>query len=87
VRALLRLGLRYRCAVCGAEVAVIRAGSQALDPHCCNQPMTHRDVVPVYRCGVCGSEVAVLRGDGGALALSCCNEPMSLREAPVPEAA
>ena len=85
--AVVRLGQRYRCAICGSEVLVIRAGSQALDPHCCNQPMDPRDAVSVYRCAICGSEVAVLRGEGGTLELSCCNQPMTLREAPVPEAA
>jgi len=82
-----RLGRRYHCNVCGAEVLVIRAASRALDPHCCNQPMEPRDAVPVYRCAICGSEVAALRSQGGALALSCCNEPMGLRAATVPEAA
>ncbi len=82
-----RLGRRYRCTVCGAEVLVIRAASQALDPHCCNQPMEPRDAVPVFRCAICGSEVAALRSQGGPLELSCCNQPMGLRDATVPRAA
>ncbi len=87
MNAAVRLGLRYRCAVCGAEVLTIRAGSQALEPHCCNRPMEPRDLVPVYRCEICGSEVALLRGDGEAPELFCCNQPMVRREAPIPEAA
>lgn len=82
-----RLGQRYRCPVCGSEVLVIRAASQALDPHCCNRPMEPRDRAPVLRCPVCGSEVAVLRGQAGALELFCCSRPMAPREAPIPEAA
>jgi len=82
-----RLGQRYRCSVCGAEVLVVRAASQALDPHCCNQPMEPRELLPVHRCEICGSEVAVLRGQGDTLELLCCNQPMVRRDAPVPEAA
>lgn len=86
MKAAVRLGQRYRCSVCGAEVVVIRAASQALDPHCCNLPMEAMTVVPVYRCEVCGSEVAVLRG-GDALELVCCHQPMIRKESPIPEAA
>ncbi|GAB4266911.1 MAG: hypothetical protein Kow0092_20020 [Deferrisomatales bacterium] len=83
-----QLGRTYRCPVCGAEVLVIRAGSQALDPWCCNQPMEPRAaLVAVYRCPVCGAEVAVLRGGGGTLELVCCTRAMERRESPVPEAA
>ena len=83
-----QLGRTYRCDLCGAQVMVLRAASQALEPHCCNQPMAVLDpVVGVYHCKVCGIEVAVLRGQGGALDLICCHEPMDRRPSPVPKAA
>ncbi len=67
---------------------VVHAGSQALDVHCCNQPMDPLDEpAALYRCEVCGSEVAVLRGDDGPLELVCCHQPMTRRECVVPEAA
>jgi desulfoferrodoxin-like iron-binding protein len=83
-----RLGRVYHCLVCGAEVMVIKAASQALDPHCCNAAMQPLErVSAIYHCKVCGSEVAVLRGGGERLELVCCHQPMSLREAAIPEAA
>ncbi len=83
-----RLGQVYRCPVCGAEVAVINAASQALEPYCCNEPMTPLDrVLVLYRCPVCGAEVAVIRDRGGPLELVCCRVPMERRDSPVPEAA
>lgn len=83
-----QLGRVYRCRLCGARVMVLRAASQALDPHCCNQPMEGMPALrKVYRCSVCGSEVAVLAGDSGPLELVCCHEPMRERPAPLAEAA
>ena len=82
-----RLGQVYRCRVCGAEILVIHASSQALDPYCCHTPMEPLDrVAAVYRCEVCGAEVAVLRGDRSLLELVCCHRPMALRESSVPPA-
>lgn len=67
---------------------VMRASSQALTPHCCNEPMEPLDaVLGVYHCTVCGSEVAVLRGKGGELDLICCHQPMVRLPSPVAEAA
>jgi desulfoferrodoxin-like iron-binding protein len=81
------VGRVYRCRVCGAEVLVIHASSQALDPHCCHAPMEPLDrVAAVYRCEVCGAEVAVLRGEESSLELVCCHRPMVLRESKAPTA-
>ncbi len=83
-----QLGRVYRCDLCGARVMVIRAATQALEPHCCNQPMESLEPLrKVYRCEVCGSEVAVLSGANGPLELICCHQPMGERPAPVAEAA
>lgn len=83
-----RLGRTYRCKLCGARVMVIRAASQALDPHCCNQAMEAMEAVAaVYRCELCGSEVAVLSDRGGSLELVCCHQSMERRPSPIPEAA
>ena len=83
-----QLGRMYRCELCGARVMVIRAGTQALEPHCCNQPMEAMEPLrKVYRCEICGSEVAVLSGGGDPLELICCHQTMGERLAPVAEAA
>ncbi|HSH69055.1 MAG TPA: hypothetical protein VK997_03990 [Deferrisomatales bacterium] len=83
-----QLGRAYRCNLCGARVMVIRAATQALEPHCCNQPMEPlKPLHKLYRCAVCGSEVAVLSGDNGPLELICCHQLMGERPAPVAEAA
>ena len=82
------LGRVYRCPVCGAEVLVVKAASQALDAHCCNTAMKPVDkVVDIYHCKQCGSELAALRDSGGPLDLNCCNAPMTKLPARVPEAA
>lgn len=82
------LGRRYRCPVCGAEVLVVKASSQALDTHCCNTAMKPLyKLVDIYHCNQCGSEVAALRDSGGELELACCNAPMTKLPARVPEAA
>lgn len=75
------LGRTYRCPVCGAEIAVISASSQELDPHCCNVPMKPlRKIFPVYYCEICGSEIMAIQGkDWKKLEASCCNKPMTPR--------
>jgi DNA-directed RNA polymerase subunit RPC12/RpoP len=82
------LGRVYRCPVCGAEVLVVKASSQALDPHCCNTDMLPLEkVADIYHCKVCGSELAAMRDSGGPMELICCHEPMMKMVAKVPEAA
>jgi len=74
-------GQVYRCLICGAEVSVVRNADGALEPHCCNQPMTlmpQRN--PTYFCEVCGSEVMAIRTGPGHLTPHCCNQPMALRK-------
>jgi desulfoferrodoxin-like iron-binding protein len=72
-------GQVYRCAVCGAEVSVIRSGKGNLTPHCCNQPMLlQASLNPIYSCPVCGAEVMVTRKGKGALTPRCCNRFMEL---------
>ena len=72
-------GTVFGCAVCGAEITVVRGGGGAITPVCCNQPMNRLTrPMHIYHCDVCGAEVAVLTGDEEKLKLVCCNEPMKL---------
>ncbi len=75
------LGQVYRCPVCGVEVVVINARTDALDLRCCNRPMEAVRRVRIYRCPVCGAEVAVLRQGDIAPELVCCGRPMEPRSA------
>ena len=77
-----RVGTVYQCAVCGAEVVVVRGGEGALAPVCCNLPMGRAgDRVRLFYCPLCGAELAVIRDAGGELAPLCCNEPMRMKSA------
>jgi len=72
-------GTIFRCAVCGAEITVVRGGGGSIAPVCCNQPMNRREgLMHIYHCDVCGAEVAVLVGEEKEMKLVCCNEPMKL---------
>lgn len=71
------LGAMYRCAVCGAEIAVLRASGGSFRPVCCNRPMEqlpHQAIM--YRCTVCGSEIAVIRPGAPGFRPRCCNTDM-----------
>ena len=57
------LGRLYRSPVCGAELLVVKAASQALDAHCCNTAMKPTDkLVDIYHCKQCGSEKVEVTG-------------------------
>jgi desulfoferrodoxin-like iron-binding protein len=73
----LKRGHVYRCAICGSETLVIKAGKGTLRPVCCNQPQVLlKELAEMYRCPVCGSEVAVLVSKSDSMRLVCCNTPM-----------
>jgi Zn finger protein HypA/HybF involved in hydrogenase expression len=69
-------GSRYRCPVCGAELAVIRGGDGTLGPVCCGVEMELlKGLCPVWRCPLCGSEIMAIRG-GRNFTPHCCNVAM-----------
>ncbi|PLX44429.1 MAG: hypothetical protein C0609_05525 [Deltaproteobacteria bacterium] len=71
------MGRVFKCPVCGAEVMVVGAASQELDPHCCNTSMLPKPRVhEVYHCAHCGAEVALVSGSAEHLDPYCCNDRM-----------
>lgn len=74
-----KLGVVYRCSVCGAEVSVVKDSEGHLSPVCCDVPMevTGR-VSVVYHCPRCGSEVMVVMGEPRNLEPHCCDTKMLL---------
>lgn len=73
----MKRGQVYRCAICGSETLVIKAGKGTLRPVCCNQPQVLlKELAEMYHCPVCGSEVAVLVRKSKNMRLVCCNTPM-----------
>jgi desulfoferrodoxin-like iron-binding protein len=67
----------FRCAVCGAEVTVLRPVAGDFKPVCCNRPMEPRDLRAVfYRCPVCGAEIAIINPGAPGFRPRCCNTDM-----------
>lgn len=70
-------GRVYRCAVCGAELAVLARRTGEFVPRCCNTDMiAQRRRLHFYVCPVCGAEIAVLKEGGERFNPRCCNTDM-----------
>jgi len=70
-------GRVYRCPICGAELAVVAAGTGEFRPRCCDTDMVRlARGLAFYVCPICGAELAVMRKGGGMFAPRCCDTAM-----------